>query len=545
MNVNGFAIWLTGLSGAGKSTISDALTRRLRSRGRAVQVLDGDVIRTHLSNGLGFSREDRDLNVARIAFVASVAVRNGGIAIVSAISPYAEAREAARRSIGSFVEIYVRCSLDELIRRDVKGLYAKALRGEIAHFTGVSDPYEPPGAPEIVVDTESETVEESVEKILSYLESCAIDAHGGTLANRLADRETEHELRAQASGMQRIVVDRCSIHDIDLIGIGAYSPLDGFMGPADYENVLESMRLSNGLVWPLPITLAVPSEEAPNERARVALCDDSGNVRAILEVRERFKYSKSSEARHIYGTEDATHPGVAAIYAKGDVLLGGVLTVLPRDREPYELTPAQARAEFLRRGWKTVVGFQTSNPIHPAQEYVQRCALEIVDGLFVHPLIQAVDAGDVPLEARLDSYNAMLKSRYPLERFMFAALPGTLRYAGGREAIFQALIRKNYGCTHVIVGRDHTSVGYGGSYDPYMLIESFAPSDLGIVPLMFDTIFFCRGCDGMSSVKNCPHREEDRVILSEAGSEEGLVQLWNWSASREPARLDSTVTIAS
>jgi sulfate adenylyltransferase/3'-phosphoadenosine 5'-phosphosulfate synthase len=514
--MSGLAIWLTGLSGAGKSTIAQALAREFRSRGRHVEILDGDVVRTHLSKGLGFSREDRDLNVARIAFAASLVVRSGGIAIVAAISPYAQARAEARRAIGSYVEVYVQCSLDELQRRDVKGLYAKAIRGEIEHFTGVSDPYEAPLSPEVVAATAHETLEQSVGKILTYLKGRGIDAHGGTLLQRLAGAEEGAELRARASELPQVLAAPRTLNDLHLIGNGALSPLDGFMSRADYESVVGEMRLASGLAWTLPVTLDVPLSDRPRDGARVALVDAAGTLRGVLDVAESFERDKNREARLVYGTEDAAHPGVAALYAQDEVLLGGRVTVLPHDWGfANELTPRETRAEFARLGWQTIVGFQTRNPIHRAHEYIQKCALEIVDGLLLHPLVGETKRDDVPVEVRLRCYEALLQSYYPAERYVFSVLPAAMRYAGPREAIWHAIIRKNYGCTHFIVGRDHAGVGsYYGSYDAQRLFSHFTPSELGIVPLNFENSFYCRECEGMASAKTCPHGPAHRVELS-------------------------------
>jgi sulfate adenylyltransferase/3'-phosphoadenosine 5'-phosphosulfate synthase len=522
----GFTLWLTGLSGAGKSTIAEALTARLRAVGRTVEVLDGDEVRTHLSKGLGFSREDRDTNIARIAFVASLLTRSGAAVITAAISPYADARAAAREKIGSFVEVYVRCSLEELARRDVKGLYAKAMRGEIAHFTGVSDPYEPPKNPDVVVDSEYETVETSVGKIYDHLVARGLvpggggletSAHGGRLIELLASGEAAAELRREARELPRLVVGNRVLCDLDLLGQGAFSPLGGFMTRADYERVITSMRLANGLPWTIPIVLPVSRENAPAQGSRVALYDEAGALRAVIDVQERFEYDKAREAREVYRTEDAAHPGVAALYAQGDVLLGGPVAVLPQERPlaPYELTPRAAREAFRAKGWRTVVGFQTRNPVHRAHEYIQKCALEIVDGLFLHPLVGETKSDDIPADVRMACYKALLDGYYPPEWVVFGVLPAAMRYAGPREAIFHAIVRKNYGCTHFIVGRDHAGVGnYYGTYDAQKLFDEFEPGELGIVPLKFENSFYCRRCAGMASTKSCPHGAEEQVTLS-------------------------------
>ncbi len=538
----GFTVWLTGLSGAGKSTIAQLLEERLRAAGRSVEVLDGDVVRTHLSKGLGFSREDRDTNILRIAFVASLLTRNGAAVITAAISPYSDTRRQAREQIGDFVEVYVNCSLEELTRRDVKGLYAKALRGEIANFTGVSDPYEPPDHPEVVVDTEHETVEESVEKILAYLRAQGYIAdapsrvsdvaervehheapkhagsvpHGGRLVQRSVQGEEAEELRRQAEELPALQLSARQVSDLRLIANGAFSPLEGFMGRDDYRAVVDAMQLAGGLPWTIPVTLATSAGDAPAEGAEVALFDPAGNLRGVLAVQEVYGYDKAHEARQVYRTDEETHPGVAAVYAQGDVLIAGPVTVLPEvESIPYQLTPAETRAAIAERGWRTVVGFQTRNPVHRAHEYIQKCALEIVDGLLLHPLVGETKSDDIPADVRMRCYLALLENYYPQNRVLFNTLPAAMRYAGPREAIFHALVRKNYGCTHFIVGRDHAGVGsYYGTYDAQRLFDEFDPATLGITPLKFENSFYCRRCAGMASEKTCPHGAEDRVALS-------------------------------
>ena len=510
----GVTIWLTGLSGSGKSTIAEGLAEILRTRGRNVEILDGDVIRENLSKGLGFSREDRDTNIARIAFVASIIVRLGGVAIVAAISPYAAARAQARSTIGSFVEVHVACPLDELVRRDVKGLYAKALRGDLPHFTGVSDPYEAPSNPEIRINTSMESPGASVARILAYLDSHST-AHGGRLVDRMASFDEARALREEVVRLPQIRVGSRVASDLRLIGIGALSPLEGFMTRRDYDGVVSEMRLANGLPWTLPVTVSVSDDQVPAEGSRVALVGQGDELLAVLDVTDRYRYDKQAEALAVYRTEDLAHPGVAALHSQGTTLLGGRVTVLPFANGSYALTPRETRAEFAQRGWGTVVGFQTRNPIHRAHEYIQKCALETADGLFVHPLVGDTKADDVPADVRVRCYQALLEGYYPPGRTFFSVLPAAMRYAGPREAVFHALIRKNYGCTHFIVGRDHAGVGnYYGTYDAQRIFESFTSTELGITPLKFENSFYCSRCDGMASEKTCAHLPEDRLSLS-------------------------------
>jgi ATP sulfurylase/adenylyl-sulfate kinase len=526
----GFTIWLTGLSGAGKSTLARELEQALRDRQRHVEVLDGDEVRENLSKGLGFSKEDRDTNIRRIAYVAKLVSRSGGIAITAAISPYRNIRDEARAQTGPFVEVFVRCPLDVLIQRDTKGLYARALRGEIAQFTGVSDPYEEPLGAEVVVDTDLESIEESTRKILKKLESLGylapsdgqIAPHGGQLIDRLASGPQAIALRDRLFMLPRLSLSARAVSDLDLIAVGAFSPLEGFLTRADYASVVERMRLANGLPWSIPITLSASPQEAERLEigAEVALTDGTGDIRAVLTLQDIFERDLEREAELVYRTADPAHPGVAAILREGPILLGGPVTVLERNLlgepfRPYALDPIESRRAFAEREWQTIVGFQTRNPVHRAHEYLQKSALEIVDGLLLHPLVGETKDDDIPADVRMRCYRVLLDRYYPADRVLLGVLPAAMRYAGPREAIFHALVRKNYGCTHFIVGRDHAGVGnYYGTYDAHHIFRSFAPGELGIQPLFFDHAFFCRACGGMASTKTCPHAAESHVVLS-------------------------------
>jgi sulfate adenylyltransferase/3'-phosphoadenosine 5'-phosphosulfate synthase len=526
----GFTLWFTGMSGAGKSTIAEAITPRLKELGRRVEILDGDEVRTNLSKGLGFSKEDRDTNIRRIGYVAQLLTRNGAVVITAAISPYRAIRDEVRSRIGDFVEVYAKCPLEALIARDVKGLYKKALAGEIKEFTGVSDPYEEPFHPEIIVETDRETVEESVNKILARLSELGylpsdgtnpIAPHGGQLVNRLVTGARRDELLAKASALPLIQLDERAQSDVEMIAVGAFSPLRGFVGEKDYHSIVDHMRLANGLPWSIPIALQVSREQADKlkEGSEVALVDERGVVLAILELAERYTPNREEEARKVYGTGEVAHPGVAAVLQGGAVYLGGELHVVNRPDTvafpAYHRDPAQTRALFRERGWRTVVGFQTRNPIHRAHEYITKSALEIVDGLMLHPLVGKTKSDDIPADVRMRCYEVLMENYYPQDRVLLSVYPAAMRYAGPREAIFHALARKNYGCTHFIVGRDHAGVGnYYGTYDAQKLFDEFKPGELGIQPLKFENAFYSKVTSQMATAKTAPGGPETQVNLS-------------------------------
>lgn len=343
-----------------------------------------------------------------------------------------------------------------------------------------------------------------------------IAPHGGTLIDRFADSpQAQEQLRDEAKGLRSLTLSGREINDLMLIANGALSPLTGFMNQKDYENVVENMRLSSGLPWTIPVVLGVDREEAPRPGTRAALYDPEGNLRGIIDVEEVYAYDKAREARNVYRTEEEKHPGVAAMYERKEMLLGGTVTVLPVERDPESLSPTETRAEFERRGWKTVVGFQTRNPVHRAHEYIQKCALEIVDGLLLHPLVGETKSDDIPADVRMKCYRALLENYYPADRVQLSTLPAAMRYAGPREVIFHAIMRKNHGCTHFIVGRDHAGVGnYYGTYDAQKMFENFTPEEIGIMPLKFENSFYCTKCQSMATAKTCSHDAEHHVSLS-------------------------------
>ncbi|GAC1577469.1 MAG: hypothetical protein NVS3B24_08590 [Candidatus Dormibacteria bacterium] len=528
----GVTIWLTGLSGAGKTTISLPLAAELSRRGKRVEILDGDAIRENLSRGLTFSKEDRDTNIRRIGYVAELLTRNGVAVITAAISPYAAVRDEVRERIGDFVEVHVDCSIPELTRRDVKGLYDKALRGEIKNFTGVSDPYEAPANPEVRVSSETQTVEESVAAILAVLEArgyvpadgapprvAGATPHGGKLQVRLASPARAAELDGEAARLQAVDLDPWAVSDLELFAGGALSPLTGFMGNADLLSVRDHVRLASGLVWSvpvmLPVTAATAGGVAPGDR--LALRADGHNL-AVLTVTEAFEYDRAALAAAIYGTSDEAHPGVARTLSQPGHALAGPVDVIRVPEGAFaerRLTPAQVREEIARRGWQTVVGFQTRHPVHRAHEYLQKVALEQVDGLLLHPLVGETKGDDIPADVRMRCYEALIENNYPPDRVLLSVFPASMRYAGPREAIFHALLRKNYGCTHFIVGRDHAGVGqYYGTYAAQEIFDQFEADEIGIEILRFEHSFWCRACGGMATTRTCPHAGDDRVVLS-------------------------------
>ncbi len=550
----GVTVWFTGLSGSGKTTIAKRVHDLLQGRHILTERLDGDVVRQSLCRDLGFSKEDRDKNIERVTFVAKMLTQNAVVVLTAFISPYKRMRDNARAEIGDFLEVYVRTPMNVLIERDVKGMYKKALAGEIQNFTGVNDPYEEPSNPELVLETDKESVEESVARVIQLLEErgyVAHDAaapnvsvserravaaretaaarrapgpitpHGGALVDRELEGDARSEALERAKSLPKFALDEREMTDLEMIGVGALSPLTGFMRKLDYDCVVESMRLSDGTIWAMPVNLCTSMDRARslNEGQEIALTDREGKILGVMQVTEIFQPDKTREAKHCYGTTETAHPGVQRVMTQGDVYVAGPVWVISRpdysEFLQYRLTPLEARKKFDELGWKSVVGFQTRNPVHRAHEYLQKVALENVDGLLLHPLVGATKSDDVPADVRMRTYEAILAKYYPANRVVLGVFPAAMRYAGPREAVWHAIARKNYGCTHFIVGRDHAGVGnYYGSYDAQILIDSLPAHELGITPLKFEHSFYCTTCGNLASPRTCPHGKEHHVTLS-------------------------------
>jgi sulfate adenylyltransferase len=336
-----------------------------------------------------------------------------------------------------------------------------------------------------------------------------IRPHGGSLVDRTGERPEG------VDGLEQVPLTSRELSDLDMLASGALSPLEGFMGREDYERVVEEMRLAGGLPWALPVCLAV---DAAPTGDRVALTDEAGHPLAVLDVEDVFEYDSRREAEQCFRTTEDAHPGVARLYGQKPLYLAGRVTVFERAEPSFpELAfdPFATRAAFAERGWRRVVGFQTRNPIHRAHEYLTKVALETVDGLLIHPLVGDTKSDDVPVATRVECYRILVDGYYPADRVLVAAFPAAMRYAGPREAIWHAICRKNYGCSHFIVGRDHAGVGsYYGSYDAQLIFDDFEPHELDIEPMFFEHTFWCNTCGAMASAKTCPHPAEDHVFLS-------------------------------
>jgi sulfate adenylyltransferase/3'-phosphoadenosine 5'-phosphosulfate synthase len=539
-------VWFTGLSGAGKTTVARGVQAVLQEVNCPVEHLDGDEVRRKLNPDLGFSRSDRDTNLERVAYLAERFSQNGIVTLCSFVSPYRHKREQLREQLPHFVEVYCRAPLEVVKERDVKGLYARAEAGEITNFTGISAPYEEPLEPDLVLPTDLESPAESIARVVQLLvDAGVLKPHYATLNRALAAVELDSRLPRPHGNPpldEKLLADQLKLNgsqsfpvltltsgqlaDLELIAVGAYSPLDGFMDQANYMSVVRDMRLTSGTPWPLPLGLAV--EQTTFDRAepgqRLVLADEERQPRALLLVTDKYTIEVEGCAEAVFGTTDREHPGVRQYCAQGSCRLGGPIMPLAdrsNHNDPtsavreYVLTPEESRQRFQALGWHSVVGFQTRNAPHRAHEYLQRTALETADGLFLHPLTGHTRAEDLQPAAVLAGYRALIENYYPRDRVVLAAFPSWMRYAGPREALFHAICRRNYGCTHFIVGRDHAGAEH--YYDPlaaHDIFDRFTVREIGIAPLLFDDVSYCLACDELTTPDTCPHLPELKLHYS-------------------------------
>lgn len=353
-----------------------------------------------------------------------------------------------------------------------------------------------------------------------------IKAHGGVLINRELSGAEAAEAKKKAASLKKVILAAHEVSDLEMIATGALSPLEGFMGQADMNSVLEKMRLTNGLVWSLPVVKSLSDEEKKSVKAgdEVTLVDrETGTALAIMKIEEIYAHDKTKHAKCAYQTEEVAHPGVARVLSMGNYLAGGKISLFERPRHTqfldYRNDPKDLRKIFAEKGWRRVVAFQTRNPIHRAHEYLTKCALEMTDGLLIHPLVGQTKGDDISAEVRMKCYEVLIEKYYAKNHAMLSVFPAAMRYAGPKEAIFHALVRKNYGCTHFIVGRDHAGVAgpngpYYGSFDAHKIFENFTADEIGITPVFFDFTFYCKTCGEMASTKTCPHDKTHHLSLS-------------------------------
>ncbi|HEX4475861.1 MAG TPA: adenylyl-sulfate kinase [Polyangiaceae bacterium] len=493
----GFVLWFTGLSGSGKSTLTSMVAAELRRRGVHVETLDGDEVRKQLSRGLGFSRQDRDENIRRIGFVAKLVGRSGACAIAAAISPYREVRNEVRHSIENFVEVYTECPISVLAERDPKGLYKKALAGEIKNFTGVDDPYEAPESPEVRLHTDRETPAESLEKILDRLEhlglipawgkwrqgaSSAADAnalvapHGQELVDRTLSGDAARAALDEARSLPVLDLDVGAHADVASLANGAYSPLRGFMTSKDYLRVVDEMRLESGLPWALPITLSIPEARASELRGRGrAALRAEGRIIATLQVEDVFRAdpARASELELRASSEpDVESRRDAGLFCGGEIQ---VIDGAPPSMLASSATPRDVRDRMAQAGWSRAAAFETDAPPLGAEEYVARACLDFFDGVLVTPTMLASDR--IPLDVRVRCFETLLAKYFPPRRSLLAPRVGQRRGGARRRAIHGAIVAKNYGASHYVV---HQQADASPLDDPARWLDGYSPRELGV-----------------------------------------------------------------
>ena len=346
--------------------------------------------------------------------------------------------------------------------------------------------------------------------------------HGGKLKSLLLSGDKKEKAAKQSKKLFMVKLNSLEFSDLIMLAIGAFSPLDGFMSRSDYKNVLGNMKLSNGILWPIPVTLSVSREEADkiNEGRNIALTSpDSDEIVGTMKVGEKYTYDKKREAKVVFGTNDKNHPGVKRLYQKKDIYIGGLVEVFSEgdypEKFPEYARPEQVREIFIKKGWKTITAFQTRNPIHRSHEYLTKVVLEISDGIFIHPIVGRLKEGDIPADIRMKCYEVLINNYYPKDRVVLKVYPMEMRYAGPKEAVLHAIIRQNFGCSHIVIGRDHAGVGdYYGPFDAQNIFDKFSDDDLKIRPVKIDWTFWCKRCGQMASSKTCPHKDSDHVLVS-------------------------------
>ena len=349
-----------------------------------------------------------------------------------------------------------------------------------------------------------------------------ITPHGGKLVNRVLDGDAAKSAAAAAGSYKSVTLSPREQFDLEMIAIGAFSPLTGFMGRADFTSVCKDMRLANGTVWPIPVTFCPADDVAATikEGDKLALKDGKNRLLGTMTVREKYAHDKELEIPNVYKTTDEAHPGVAAVRKQGNTCIAGDIDVITTTHEPefsdFRVPPAKTREAFAAKGWSTVAAFQTRNPIHRSHEYLTKVALEMTDGLLIHPLVGETKSDDIPADVRMQCYRVLIDNYYNKDKTMLSVMPLAMRYAGPREAVLHTLIRKNYGVTHFIVGRDHAGVGnYYGTYDAQKIFDQFdLPKDIGVTILKFEHTAWCKTCEAVVSTKTCPHGPEHKVAPS-------------------------------